>query len=110
MPKPRRADAPLDDERPVVQRAMVGAAERDEIVGVMGAVLGARCSVVNIDERCVPATGHSAATAVAPQHVTAHRRRNGLLGTRGAKWVNRHGSIAASASDVGVANAEVSVR
>src|SRR5262245_19967317 len=86
---------------------MVGAAERDEIVGVMGAVLGARRSVVNIDKRSVLATGHPAATGVASKHLASNRRRNGLLGACGAVGANRHASIAAHVGGMGV---DVSLR
>src|SRR5262245_54525728 len=95
MPKAQRGGAGIDDERPVVQRAMVSRTKRDQIVRVMGPVLGARRTVVNIHERSVPAAGRPAASGVASKHLAANRRRNGLLGTRGASMANWRGSMAA---------------
>ena len=45
--------------------AVVGAAERDQVVGVVGATLGAQLEMVKVDEGGVAATRDAAAAVVA---------------------------------------------
>ena len=70
--------AAYDHERAFVQRAVVRAAERDQILGVVTAAVGARLQMVNINERAVRTPWHSAAVPVSPEHTTPHRWRDVL--------------------------------
>jgi hypothetical protein len=72
------ADRAFNDERPSMHRPMVGATERDELIGVVPAALGARYQVMQVDVGRVPAARHHAAPVIASQHVPADSWRDGL--------------------------------
>src|SRR5689334_14752121 len=65
-----------------VQRAVMGRAQRDEIVRAMAATFGARSDVMQIQKGGVPAAGDATAPLIAAQHRAAQRRRDVLLGAR----------------------------
>ena len=62
-----------------MQRAVMGRADRDEIVRAVAAAFGARHDVMQIQEGGVAAARHAAATLIAAQHSAPERRRNVLL-------------------------------
>ncbi len=49
-----------------MMRAVVGAAQRHQVVGIMGAATRARNDVMEVEKSMMPATGHRATTMMAP--------------------------------------------
>ena len=77
-------------------RAVVGAAERDEVFGVVGPAFGAEVEVVEVDEGGVAAAGDAAAAVVAGEDGSAQRGRGGLFGAREHRLgVGREGNLGA---------------
>ena len=95
MSKPESAAcAALDDDFTAMERAVMSAACRDEIVRVVTTAVGARANVVQIEKRGGPTTWHDAAPAVATQHRPAHGRRHVLPGTSRGSGPSDHVDIA----------------
>ena len=67
-----------DAEPTVVHGAMMGRAERHEVISVVTAALGAQVEVMHVDEGGVPAAGDDAAAFVAAEDATAERWRDCL--------------------------------
>jgi len=66
-----------------VDGAVVGAAERDEIARSVGAAVGARPDVVDVEVERVSAARDLAAAPVALDHSAAHGGRNGRSRAKG---------------------------
>jgi lysozyme family protein len=64
---------------PLVDQAMACGAERDEVVGVVGAAIRTGLDVVHVEEACAPATGGATMVAIARQDFTAYGRRDGCV-------------------------------
>ncbi len=75
--------ATFDEGLPPMNRAMMRAAQGDEIVGRVSAAVSSRTQVMNVYESRMSATGKYAAPTIASQHQSAGRRRDGL---RRALW------------------------
>lgn len=73
--------AAFDSEGAAVDGAVMGRAERDEVLGGVGAAVVFSVDVVDVDEGRVAAAGDTAATAVAVVNETANGRRDGLRST-----------------------------
>ena len=79
-----------DDQRALVQRDVVSAAERDQVALDMLSALRSRLDVVNIYERRVRTTRHPAAVPVSPEHAPPNRWRYILHRARTARSCKLH--------------------
>ena len=79
-------NALFDDELASVNSAVVGRAERDEILRRVSSAFGARVDVVDVEERPVTATGDAAPTTVSSKNDTPYGRRNVLFRASGARF------------------------
>ena len=96
MPEPNLRRRAVDDELSAMGRAVVGAAEGDEVFGTVGAAFGAEVEVVEVDEGGVAAAGDTAAAVVAGEDGPAQRGWGGLFGSRERRVrVGRHGGVGA---------------
>jgi len=82
MPKSQAGSDPaLNDERSAMHRPVMRSTQRDELVRVVLAALGARHQMVRVDVNRVTTPRHDAAVVVAPQHQASDGWRDGLTGT-----------------------------
>ena len=92
MPEANVRARAIDDELSAMGRAVVGAAEGDEVFGTVGAAFGAEVEVVEVDEGGIAAAGDAAAAVVAGEDGSAQRRWGGLFGAGECRVsVGRHG-------------------
>ena len=70
--------APLDEQLTRMRRPVMDATQRDDVLVHVGASLGARYEVVQVEVEGIAATGHATDVAVAVQHAAANRRRHAL--------------------------------
>ena len=86
----------VDQELAAVGGAVVGAADGDEVFGIVGAAFGAQVEVVEVDEGGVAAAGDAAAAVVAGEDGSAQRGWGALFGSRACRvGVGRHGGLSA---------------
>jgi hypothetical protein len=79
VPKAQAArSALLDKQFSTVTRAMVCAAQREQVGGLMVASVSSRAEMMHVDEDGVPTTRYLAAMLIAPQHRATNGRRNRL--------------------------------
>jgi len=69
----------VDEQLAAMGGAVVGAAEGDEVLGVVGAAFGAELEMVDVDEGGIAATRDAAAAVVACEDGPAQRGWGGLL-------------------------------
>lgn len=70
-------------QRSVMNRSMVNATQRDQVLRTMLAAIGMRFEVMNVDEGRVPAAWHPAAMLVSPQHAAPNGGRDPLRSAGG---------------------------
>jgi hypothetical protein len=85
-----RRHATLDSQKAPVQSLVVRAAQNHQSILVVIASFRAEHEVMNVDEGCVMASWHDAATAIAKHDATPHRRRDVLMGAGRPRFARTH--------------------